>query len=132
MSTKKGYIVWAKLTDTWMIVDKEDVSQKQSIPIHPDSLPTILSNGSLKPEYQGEVEYEKKLCETDEIIDREPMSDAPIYADVLYAIPKPVESKGDVWEELVEFIGKAIKDSDSPVGDIAYYVKDNFIPTKTM
>lgn len=65
------------------------------IPIHPDYINTILSNGSLKPEYQGEVEYEAKRYNAK-------MEEVPATGGIVfksYAIPKPVESKGDVWEE---------------------------------
>lgn len=113
MSTKKGYIV-QDANANWLIVEfpyhyKGGYGEKYSI--HPGSLPTILSNGTLKREYQGEVEYEEakvpcwgkvylptcSKCGFD--YSKSFMKSTVCFNTTTYAIPKPVESKGDVWEE---------------------------------
>ncbi len=112
MSTKKGYIV-QNANGQWVIAQQaenfDDNNQfgyqgtfyKNPIPIHPDSLPTILSNGSLKPAYQVEVEYEVVEVPNGGRTVKNEYGIPTHYESwsIQYAIPKVSEDKGDVWEE---------------------------------
>lgn len=102
MTTKKGYI--GNSNGQWVIAEKATIRDwagtinwkyvKNAVPLHPDSLPAILSNGSLRPAYQGEVDYEEERA-YEVIIKNGTATKGENYTT--YAIPKPVESKVDVW-----------------------------------
>lgn len=104
----KGYIV--KKDGVWVVAELADsfddynqfgyngVFYKNPILIHPDHINTVIENGCVKPEYQGEVVYEVKEESVQSISTEGDYLRS--YTIETYAIPKPIESKADVWEVL--------------------------------
>lgn len=88
---------------------KKSINFNTAIQIHPDHISTVIDNGSVKPEYSGEVVYSiYAFDESNCSVDIEGVCNHLIYEQKImpYAIPKPiergitiVESKAGVWEE---------------------------------